>query len=319
MKRCSLVLHTRGAPRLLRAVLKTVARQRVTDFEVLVADDGDTAISRDVVREFALMNPRIPVRHIVRVPASSAPLAEGRGAVVRQAFDAVATDYTIFIGTGTLVHPEFIAAHLRFRGDGRALVAPRGVVVKAALVQQLLELRSSCRGDLGWLARHTLRGELGTPSRGVIVRAPWLRRWLSSPTGTLEGGHFSLATTSLRQLLAQAPGAGLDEPMSRESPPDQIKNSEPTFDESGLGARLTALGLSTFDMSRLAVTYHLEGYALAASPPAQVARGRGRRGQARTEPVAATQPPPAQPSAAQPSPAQQAGAQPGQRQVRAIA
>jgi hypothetical protein len=262
MKRCSLVLHTRGAPRLLRAVLKTVARQRVPDMEVLVADDGDTGISRDVVREFMLMNPRVPIRHIVRTPPSAAPLPEARGAVVRQALDAVDTDYTIFVGTGALVHPEFVAAHLHFRGDGRALVAPRGVVVRAPLVQQLLELRTSCRGDLGWLARHALRGELGTPSRGVIVRAPWLRRWLTSASDTLEDGHFSLATTALRQLLAQAPAG-----------------DEPTFDERGLGARLTALGLSTFDMSRLAVTYHLEGYAFPAEPPAPAVSGRRRRGQ----------------------------------------
>ena len=104
--RTTLVISTYERLDALRAVLDTVARQRVLPSEVIIADDGSGPPTADVARIFA-QRCGVPLTH-VRQEHRGFRLTRLRNLAIR----AASGEYLIFIDGDMLLHPEFVADHV---------------------------------------------------------------------------------------------------------------------------------------------------------------------------------------------------------------
>ena len=108
----TLAITSYQRPDALTAVLASVAAQRVPPDEIVIADDGSGPATRDVIAAFLARTP-VPARLV------SQPHEGFRVARLRNIAIAAATlDYLVFVDGDMLLHPEFIADHLRLARPG---------------------------------------------------------------------------------------------------------------------------------------------------------------------------------------------------------
>lgn len=105
---CTLCLSTYNWPAALGLCLKTILQQEKLPDEIIIADDGSTASTKDVITAFINDCP-VPVKHIWQ-PDEGFQLARIRN----KAFAEATGDYIIQIDSDLLLHPHFIADHLHF-------------------------------------------------------------------------------------------------------------------------------------------------------------------------------------------------------------
>ncbi|MDX1477597.1 MAG: glycosyltransferase family 2 protein [Saprospiraceae bacterium] len=127
----SLIITTYNWPQALDMVLRSVLRQSVMPDEVVIADDGSTESTAEVIR--ALRDQfSVPLHHIrqedegfrvARVRNLGASKASGR--------------YLIFVDGDMLLHRQFVRSHLALRKPGHFLHGPR-VLLSDELARDLL-------------------------------------------------------------------------------------------------------------------------------------------------------------------------------------
>lgn len=108
----SLIISTYNSPVALARTLEGVLNQTECPHEVIVADDGSTAETAEVVSRFAASAP-FPVRHVWH---------EDRGfrlgAIRNKAIAAATGDYIVQIDGDILLHPRFVADHRSYARKG---------------------------------------------------------------------------------------------------------------------------------------------------------------------------------------------------------
>jgi len=129
--RLALLITSHERPDALAAVLRSVERQRMAPDEIIIADDGSGAATRDVVAGFIARSPA-PAR-LVSQHHEGFRVARLRNLAIA----ASSAEYLVFVDGDMLLHPEFIADHSR---HARAGFYTQGVRVHtdAALTQQLI-------------------------------------------------------------------------------------------------------------------------------------------------------------------------------------
>lgn len=111
-KKVSLLISTYNSPDYLRLSLKSVLFQTRLPDEIVIADDGSGESTRDVIESFRAIS-RVPVKHIWH-PDEGFRLA----AIRNKAIAEISGDYIIQIDGDIILHPEFIADHMRFCRKG---------------------------------------------------------------------------------------------------------------------------------------------------------------------------------------------------------
>lgn len=115
----ALLITTYNAPDFIDLCLTSVASQSVMPDEILIADDGSGEATAEVVRRHA-SRLAVKVKHIWQED-------EGfrAGAIRNKAIAASESDYIIQIDGDILLHPEFIADHIRFARRGAFVIGSR--------------------------------------------------------------------------------------------------------------------------------------------------------------------------------------------------
>lgn len=108
----SLVITTYQRPDALAAVLATAIAQREPPAEILVADDGSSDSTAEVVRATGRKCP-VAVRHLWQ-QHQGFRLTRSRN----MAIHAAQGDYLVFVDGDMLLHPQFVADHRRFARVG---------------------------------------------------------------------------------------------------------------------------------------------------------------------------------------------------------
>ena len=165
--RLALAITTYERPDALAAVLSSVGRQTAPPAEIIIADDGSGEATRFVIDGFTRAS-FVPVRTV------SQPHEGFRAARLRNlAIAATSADYMVFVDGDMLLHPEFIADHVRCARRGFFTQGVRANA-DAELTRRLLEDPS-------------LPVEFGTPGLGFLRRAYLLHAPLLSPLVRLIG------------------------------------------------------------------------------------------------------------------------------------
>ncbi|MET0464323.1 MAG: glycosyltransferase family 2 protein [Chitinophagaceae bacterium] len=132
----SLIVSTYNWPEALELSLNSILQQKEMPGEIVIADDGSTASTKQAIDAFRSRSP-VPVKHVWHED-------EGfRLAAIRNKAIAAATgDYIIQIDGDILLHTYFIADHLRF-AKKKSFVRASRIYLDAGLTQQLLRLKQS--------------------------------------------------------------------------------------------------------------------------------------------------------------------------------
>jgi glycosyltransferase involved in cell wall biosynthesis len=181
----SVVVTTYNQPEWLEKVLWGFAAQRYRHFEVLVADDGSDAPTREVLER---LRPELfyPLRHVWHPH-------EGfrKCAILNAAIAASAGEYLFFTDGDCIPRPDLLAVHARHAARGRFL---SGGYLKLPMATSRAITRADILAgratDHRWLRAH------GTPPSRRLRRLAWgpgvaaMLDWLT-PTGATFNGHNS--------------------------------------------------------------------------------------------------------------------------------
>ncbi|MEE9499502.1 MAG: glycosyltransferase family 2 protein [Nitrospinaceae bacterium] len=113
MPRISVILSTYNRPDALDMVLRSLAAQTYTDFEVVVADDGSREDTRLMIDRFSSQSP-FKLKQVWQED-------EGfRAATIRnKAVTASQGKYLVFLDGDCMVFPDFLAEHARLKEPNR--------------------------------------------------------------------------------------------------------------------------------------------------------------------------------------------------------
>ncbi|MGZ8538331.1 MAG: glycosyltransferase, partial [Flavisolibacter sp.] len=119
MKTCSLLISTYNWPEALRLCLMSVKEQVVLPDEVIIADDGSTEATSNLIKEFSKDFP-VEIKHIWHTD-------EGfrLSSIRNKGIAAAAGDYIIQIDGDLILHSHFVADHLQLRKPGHFITGSR--------------------------------------------------------------------------------------------------------------------------------------------------------------------------------------------------
>lgn len=172
----AVVVTTYNRPDALAAVLAGYRAQTGAAFELLIADDGSTAETGQLVRDYASTAP-FQVRHVWQADEGFRP-----GAARNRALAQTLADYVIFSDGDCVPPPFFVSRHAALAQRGYFLAANR-MLLTEAFTREVLEQRLPIHGwsALRWLAAHA-RGQINRalplvtlPDAGFRRSAPM--RW----------------------------------------------------------------------------------------------------------------------------------------------
>ena len=127
----SILLATYNWPQALKLCLESLATQTDTDFEIIIADDGSTQETKNLIERIKQTYP-ISIQHLWQ---------EDQGfrktAILNQAINAAHGDYLVFLDGDCIVQPDFVARHRALSQKGYLVTGSR-VLLDESLTAQLL-------------------------------------------------------------------------------------------------------------------------------------------------------------------------------------
>jgi glycosyltransferase involved in cell wall biosynthesis len=168
--RLALAITTYDRPDALAAVLASLSRQSAIPAEVIIADDGSGEATQFVIEGFSRAS-FAPVRVV-----SQAHVGFRVARLRNLAIASTNADYMVFVDGDMLLHPEFIADHVRVARRGWFTQGIRANA-NAALTRRLLDDPS-------------LPVEPGTSGLGMLRRAYLLHAPVLSPLTRVIGNRL---------------------------------------------------------------------------------------------------------------------------------
>ncbi len=233
---CSLIINAYNQAEELRLVLDSVAGQSVSDFEVIIADDGSTDHTSEVVAKFQDEHPNIPIQHVWHEDSGFQ-----RTVILNKAVGYSRAQYLIFIDSDLILHPRFIEGHLHCRDSYKVLSGGRGVKLNERFVARLKEGEDKMRFGMLNLIKRRLRGDLRHCFRGSVIKNRLLRKMVIPQKGRLTGCNFSMYKPAWESVN------GMDATIR-----------EYGFEDYELGCRLQRAGYMLESVCFCANTFHME-------------------------------------------------------------
>jgi glycosyltransferase involved in cell wall biosynthesis len=127
----SVLVATYNWPKALQLCLESLKTQTDLDFEIIIADDGSTAETRDLIESLKPSMP-IPITHLWQTD-------EGfrKTRILNQAIASASGNYLVFLDGDCLAQPDFVARHRQLAQAGHLVTGSR-VLLNEALTQEVL-------------------------------------------------------------------------------------------------------------------------------------------------------------------------------------
>jgi glycosyltransferase involved in cell wall biosynthesis len=119
LKYCTLLISTYNWPEALKLCLESVLKQTILPLEIIIADDGSTNDTAELIEAFSKKSP-IPVIHVWH-PDEGFQLARIRNRAIAKAI----CPYIIQIDGDLILHRDFVKDHLRIKEEGYFITGSR--------------------------------------------------------------------------------------------------------------------------------------------------------------------------------------------------
>ena len=127
----SILLATYNWPQALKLCLESLATQTDKNFEIIIADDGSTESTKQVIESFKGSHPAV-IKHLWQ---------EDQGfrktKILNQAIAAAHGDYLVFLDGDCIVQPDFVERHRELAQKGCLATGSR-ILLNQTLTQELL-------------------------------------------------------------------------------------------------------------------------------------------------------------------------------------
>ncbi len=157
----SLIITTYNWPKALELVLLSISKQNILPYEVLVADDGSTEETLQLIRKFQENFP-VPLIHIWHEDDGFR-----RSAVLNLAISKAKGDYIIQLDGDCIVHKNFVGDHLGSLEKSTYLYGSR-VNIQESFLKTLFDQK---RIEFSFFSK-------GIKKRGRTIHLPFLGRLL---------------------------------------------------------------------------------------------------------------------------------------------
>ena len=127
----SILLATYNWPQALKLCLESLATQTDQDFEIIIADDGSTESTKQVIDQIKQTFP-VAITHLWQDDQGFR-----KTKILNQAIAAAHGNYLIFLDGDCIVQPDFVARHRALAQKGFLVTGSR-VLLNEKLTQQLL-------------------------------------------------------------------------------------------------------------------------------------------------------------------------------------
>lgn len=233
MPKCSLIVNVYNQSKQLELLLESACRQTVSDFEIVIADDGS---SDDVEGVIAKWNDQLRIQHVWH---------EDRGfyrtIILNTAAKTSTSDYLIFVDGDMILHHRFIEMHLKHAHPKRVMCGWRGCKIREDLSLRLIAGQETfSTGTLSVFWRG-LKGQVIRPMRTTIVENKLLRKIMCKERHHVGGCNFAMHKKNYALCN------GMDETILQYG-----------YEDIEIGRRLQNNGIEPVGIRNCANTYHLE-------------------------------------------------------------
>ncbi|ETR67095.1 MAG: two-domain glycosyltransferase [Candidatus Magnetoglobus multicellularis str. Araruama] len=161
----SIIITTYNWPEALKAVLSSIMAQTALNFEIIIADDGSSDETKDLVQSQLDSFPQrwVHVRH------NDDGIRQAR--IKNLAIKYVQSKYLIFIDHDVVLHPEFINDHL-LMATPRCFLQGKRVFLPESLTQIILD-----DGNLPEISPW----QKGLENRKNAIRCPQIGKFMARP------------------------------------------------------------------------------------------------------------------------------------------
>lgn len=181
----SVIVSTYNWPGALKACLDSLARQKDQCFEIIIADDGSTGQTRDLINQHSPAG-NISVKHVFQ-----ADHGFRAGTIRNKAVAASRGDYLVFLDGDCVVFDTFIQRHRQLAEPGYFVPGNRVLLAKDFTGTVLDNAMSLPHQSFGYFVRHWLMRHinrilplLSAPS-DASFRYRFLQRWQNAKTCNL--------------------------------------------------------------------------------------------------------------------------------------
>lgn len=153
--KCSIIISTYNSPAWLEKVLWGYQIQTAKDFEIIVADDGSTCDTKDVITSFQGKFEN-PINHVWHED-----IGFRKTIILNKAVVQAQSDYLIFTDGDCIPRADFVETHLKFR--------KRGYFLSGGCIRMPMDLSEKISSedisslnafDLKWLWKNGLQKQL---------------------------------------------------------------------------------------------------------------------------------------------------------------
>ena len=234
----SVIVPTYNRPKALKLCLLSLASQSIMPYEILIADDGSTAETRDTVLEMQeKLKHAFPVKHIWHED-----IGFRKPKILNETVRQSSGDYLIFIDGDCMAHRHFIRSHVE-NSSPEAILSGKRVEIGKELTMLLLDrgtILNSFNLRLLWDAAMSRSRKV---EEAVMIRNRYLRHMTHRDRITddgIWGCNFSL----YKNLFIAVNGC--DE--------DFLDGS---IEDNDLGIRVLNQGKQVRSVRGLAIIFHL--------------------------------------------------------------
>ncbi|SDG76364.1 glycosyltransferase family 2 protein [Psychroflexus sediminis] len=184
--RASVIISTYNSPEWLEKVLWGYSVQTVSDFEIIIADDGSTHETKKMVEAISGKT-QLSITHVWHKD-------EGfqKTRILNKAILATTTDYCIFTDGDCIPRMDFVEAHLSHRSFNRFLSGghfPLSLQL-SSLISKNNILNQECF-DLSWLKRHGLKTNFKNIKLSKSKAIAKLMNFITTTKPSWNGGNAS--------------------------------------------------------------------------------------------------------------------------------
>jgi glycosyltransferase involved in cell wall biosynthesis len=142
LEKCTLLISTYNWPEALELVLKSVTLQTVIPSEIIIADDGSTQETKEIIDSYKRV---LNIKHVWHKD-------EGfrKTIIMNKAIREAENDYIVQIDGDIILHPKFIQDHLHFAKENHFIKGSRAMLHQN-LTQEILKLKTF---DFSVLSNH---------------------------------------------------------------------------------------------------------------------------------------------------------------------
>ncbi len=234
----SLIVPTYNRPEALNLCLLSLTQQSILPSEVIIADDGSSNQTRDLIRKLQdSLSGFFPIKHVWQED-----IGFRKPKILNEAVRQSAGDYLIFIDGDCMAHRHFVRAHVE-QSNTTAILSGRRVMIGEKLTSRLLKRQAVLNFPVLTLIADSIVGGSRNVEEAFQIKSALLRRMMHRDE-IADDGVWGCNLSLYKDLFMAINGCDED-------------FLDGAGEDNDLGIRVLNQGKQVLSVRGLAIIYHL--------------------------------------------------------------